>query len=355
MEEKAKIPPSIQSLTETLNLAEEALKNIELSEIPLSNIALKSLRIARLLNEFEMEQILRLEVNGYPTSPNGVPAAIYKAGQLAGREYQVEIDGEISNRIYLESIGEIEVEIENFSLQLNAAKDANVSISSANPHQIVQPPLGNLIERTELRRNHSFQIKRYQSRRAYVHKYVLAKYLELKFSGIAGDVFSRIRERVDHLIGGIVPDSLQRFTAIYDNLISQNPENWSNAVHSCRRVLEDLANAVFPPREDKIVTDDKGNKKCIKLGKNHYINRILSFAEEKTGSKTSLDIIGSHLKFLEDRLKSISDATQKGTHETIWSKEEADRYVVFTYLLLGDILSLHDSVQEDELVRDTKK
>lgn len=33
-------------------------------------------------------------------------------------------------------------------------------------------------------------------------------------------------------------------------------------------------------------------------------------------------------------------SAQKGSHETIFSKEEADRYVIYTYLIVGDILSL---------------
>ena len=94
---------------------------------------------------------------------------------------------------------------------------------------------------------------------------VLIKNHELKYSGIAEDVFTRIRDQVDSKIGKIVPDSVQKFTAVYDNLISENPENWSNAVHSCRRILQDLADAIFPPQADRI-TEDGGKSKTIKLG-----------------------------------------------------------------------------------------
>ena len=40
-----------------------------------------------------------------------------------------------------------------------------------------------------------------------------------------------------------------------------------------------------------------------------------------------------------DRLDSIYEAVNKGSHE-ILNKEEADRYVIYTYLLIGDIVSL---------------
>ena len=54
----------------------------------------------------------------------------------------------------------------------------------------------------------------------------------------------------------------------------------------------------------------------------------------------SLGEPGSHLRYLGDRLDSVVLAGHKGTHDDIVSREEADRYVVYTYLLVGDILSL---------------
>lgn len=153
---------------------------------------------------------------------------------------------------------------------------------------------------------------------------------------------TRIRENVDKKIGKILPISVKRFSAVYENLQSENPEDWSNAVHSCRRILKDLADAVFPPREDKIINVN-GEEKTIQLGKEHFLNRILTFIQENSSSERFSDIVGSHLKFIEDRLKSVLKATHKGTHETIVSREEADRYVVYTYLLIGDIITLKEN------------
>ena len=48
--------------------------------------------------------------------------------------------------------------------------------------------------------------------------------------------------------------------------------------------------------------------------------------------------MGSHLRF-NRRLDSVFLAAQKGSHAVV-TKDEADRYVVYTYLVVGDILSL---------------
>ena len=78
----------------------------------------------------------------------------------------------------------------------------------------------------------------------------------------------------------------------------------------------------------------------IKLDEEHYVNRILEFVTQKRESKIYEKIVGSHLRFIEDRLKSVLDASHKGTHTNITDREEANRIVVYTYLLIGDILAL---------------
>ncbi len=102
----------------------------------------------------------------------------------------------------------------------------------------------------------------------------------------------------------------------------------------------DLADAVFPPRtEDRIVEVD-GKRKAVKVGRDNYVNRIMAFVEDRSTSGRFREIVGSQLAFLGDRLDSIVKAVQKGSHDTIVAREEADRYVVYTCLVVGDVLSL---------------
>ena len=126
--------------------------------------------------------------------------------------------------------------------------------------------------------------------------------------------------------------------AVYENLQSENPEDWANAVHSCRRILQDLADVLYPARAD-IEEEINGKKRIIKLGADNYVNRLIAFLEEKTDSERFEEIVGSHLKFIGDRLDSVFHAAQKGSHAVV-TKDEADRYVVYTYLVVGDILRL---------------
>lgn len=311
------IPANKRALSEALELSNEILRNIELSELPLENIALKTGRLARLLNDFKMQKIIQFEVAGYPRKVAGLPPEIYQLAVDAGRESEVEQTAErkkiVKNTVYLGSIRELEEGIRIKEISLSASQDPNVSISSANPQQFVMPSTTNQRERSQLSNAISKDLSQLASRRSFIYHYVLSKNLEIKFSGISDDFFVRIRTIVDEKIGEILPDSIQKFNAIYDNLLSENLEDWSNAVHSCRRVLQDLADVLCPPMKDV----KKANGKEIKLGKDNYINRILYYVEENSNSERFEDIVGSHLKYLGERLDSIFKAAQKGSHDKI--------------------------------------
>jgi hypothetical protein len=266
------IPPSKSSLADALCLSEEILKDIELNQIPLAIIALKTSRLARLLNEFDFQQIMQYESGGYPNTPTGIPPDVWKLLVLAGRRYY-EIDKKTGTKKefgHIISITEIEQEIKIGESHLLASRDADISISSANPNQFVIGPQGNVRERNNVRSNIQKNTSLLSSRRLFIYEYASTKFYELKFSSISDDVFSRIRYRVDDQIGRLIPSSTKKFTAIYENLKSENSEDWSNAVHGCRRILEELADVLTPPTNDKIIKIGNGQKKTIKMGKENY-------------------------------------------------------------------------------------
>jgi len=103
--------------------------------------------------------------------------------------------------------------------------------------------------------------------------------------------------------------------------------------------LPTLADGIYPSKE-AIQKEINGKEITIQLDDDHFINRIVEFIMQKSKSKTYNKIVGSHLRFIEDRLNSILGGSHKGTHKDIIDREEANRIVVYTYLLIGDILAL---------------
>jgi hypothetical protein len=324
-------------LEQSFTLSEEILKNIELSEIPLTNIALKTSRLARLLNDFEHQKIFQYEASGYPTKPDGVPPNIFELNQKAQRTYfEKNKNDELIEYAKLESIEQYESELASAQDSLHMTADANISITSSNPNQYVHAPSGNTVERRNLRNIISKRSQLISSRKSFIYDYVLEKNYELKYSKFNSDIFSRTQLKVDTVMSELLPDTIKKFTSAYDNLLSENNEDWSNAVHSCRRILQDLADQIYPSTKDKVLK----NGKSIKLGEENYINRLIAYIDNHSSSKRFEEIVGSNLKYIGERLDSIFNAAQKGSHKVISTQDEADRYVIYTYLLVGDILKL---------------
>src|SRR5581483_12012883 len=142
------IPPSKTALQEALNLSEEILKNIELNELPLTNIALKTSRLARLLNEFGFQKLMEYEAGGYPSTPAGVELEVWELGVLAKRIYKRKEKGEEPKEyMFMESIEKLELQTKTAEASLGAARDPDVALSSANPYQTIMHPVGNKHER----------------------------------------------------------------------------------------------------------------------------------------------------------------------------------------------------------------
>ena len=56
-----------------------------------------------------------------------------------------------------------------------------------------------------------------------------------------------------------------------------------------------------------------GKEQKIKLGPDNFINRLIAFIEEKSSSERFDEIVGSHIKFIGERLDSVFKAAQKGS------------------------------------------
>lgn len=320
--------------SEILKLADEILKNIELSEIPLQSIALKCTRLARITNNQNAMNLFQYELAGYPKDNNGyIPADAFNLARYANRvTYDKEKNDEL---MFSETVAELESQLESAKVRMTVAYDRDVSISSSNPVQHVYAPMGNFLERSTLSKIISDTSKKINQLKAAYHNYALGVYYELKFSGITEGIFEKRKLSIDNYLLKNLPETLGKFVSAYENLRSKNQEDWANAVHSCRRIIKDIADFLYPPCEEEIEV----NGKKYKLNEERYIMRLKQFIKQKSSSEKFIEIVGSHLDYIGDRVDSIYEATTKGSHAVI-NQDEAERYVIYSYLLLGDIISL---------------
>ena len=324
---------------EIQHLAEEILKNIELQEISLSNIVLRCARLARITGNQPAMDLFKYELTGYPTDDQGFALAeAFQLARYANRTFrQKDKLGIVKEYLFPQTVAELENELEAAREQMKVAFDRDVSVSSANPTQHVWSPIGNGIERAGLRQIITEKSKKLDQLKSGYYNYVLGVYYETRFKNITEDIFGKRKLIADKALSSLLPTAFEKFVSVYNNLQSEKPEDWANAVHSCRRILKDVADFLYPATDEEV---DVGNSKTIKLSDENYIARLKQFIKLNMSSNSFKRVIGSNLEFIGERIDSIYKTTTKGSHDKV-EQTEAESYVMYTYMLIGDILELY--------------
>lgn len=350
------MPSFGSSATEAFDLSNELLADLELGRLPLSSCVMKAARLARFVGDDEHFLIFRHELSGYPSTPKGIESEVWKLCKIAERvktkkkkNDKGEDTEEIIETAEIRSIAAIEENAATLKMRLNFFQPQPVNISSANPSQYVHAPIRNLGAEAQIAMSYRDEMAILAARRAFVYGFALTKHFELRVSSAAEDIFEGYRKRVDDYLGNLIPDELRRLDSIRANLESDNPEDWANAGHSCRRLLQAVADMLYPPADQPIKAADG---RSVKIGKDNYINRLIMFCENKTTSGVSFRVMSSDLSYIGERLDSVFAAVQKGSHAKI-DLAEAQRFVIHTYLLIGDILDLNLEASQLAVAADT--
>ena len=163
------------------------------------------------------------------------------------------------------------------------------------------------------------------------HTYEQAKRAEA-FSEYTKDILEYIPVSVISKLIPKCPDLSNRLYSIlkvYSK--AETNEDYSQAACSCRRLIEYVADCLFPPRND----EEKGRP----LGKPHYKNRLLAFCDEERKSETNIDVICAATYLLAEQTDTLYKLANKGTHGDVFALETR-RCIIRTVLLLDDISSL---------------
>jgi DNA uptake protein ComE-like DNA-binding protein len=110
---------------------------------------------------------------------------------------------------------------------------------------------------------------------------------------------------------------------------STKDEEWSQALATCRRLLEGLADAVHPANSDlaagRVLTQAQ------------YVNRIWAFMDKAIESDSNKSLAKAHVDFLGAWMEKTNKITNKGVHAEV-GQLEAVKAVFHTYLVIADIL-----------------
>jgi hypothetical protein len=232
--------------------------------------------------------------------------------------------------------------VENFRTSLEAAKDPNVSVSSANPNEWVNGTSfgggikGNIAERNYLRNEANKVIGYLANYRTEAYAFASKINQNWQFGNIAETIFEKKRKNVEPVLQKLFPDTDQRLNSIEQNLRSQNPEDWKNAVGSCRALIMDIADLLNPP----ISSEDKSK----------YLNRLKDYVSPKVSSSTKRKLIKTFFDELKSRIEYTMDLTQEAAHQGRPSRSEAEDVVLYTYLVIAELMQIYTQHNTEKLV-----
>lgn len=165
--------------------------------------------------------------------------------------------------------------------------------------------------------------------RKLAHEYAKELFKRLKFSGTVKSCFDTLKDAVDDRLLEIKEELGEQLMLAFKALSSDKPEEWSHALTSCRRLIEGLADELYPPSEEK--------RNGRALGKGQYINRLWAFMDDSITSSSNKDLAKSHVDYLGAWLQGSYKLTNKGVHSEL-TQIEATKAVFHTYLMISDIL-----------------
>jgi hypothetical protein len=304
---------------EILEFTKEILADIELDRITGEKILLKTKRLLRLRPEKDndIEEWIDYELRGYD---NGSISEDYM-------EQTKRWTNEEHSSGYFESLVQIETLIKVNEKKLLCYRTTD---SSGNDAILVNYGVTNSINKIGIIISHLSGIK--GSVFSILHDYITDVYYSITYEKVIDSIFEKYKQDIDKSITKEAKDVIEMLPSVMDRLQEKDSESISQALSSCRRIIDTFADFIFPPSDETITIN--GNE--LKLQKKNAKNRINVYIDTKITSKTRKDRLRQNLSNLYERVCN-------GIHSDV-TFEEAKALIFNTYLLMGEVLNLEDGV-----------
>lgn len=170
-----------------------------------------------------------------------------------------------------------------------------------------------------------------------IREFVSRISIDLKFGGRVESIFFESRKFVNRKLSVICPSVLSDLETTYEKAIqSDSPLEWSQVAFACRQILQDFTDSIYVadylPEGETPPTTEQTLKKV----------RFTLMSKLASSKKTERKLLESQTKYLLDYFTKINDIVQKNIHPEKYKvqKEDAHRCIIYTYLIIGDILRL---------------
>lgn len=117
-----------------------------------------------------------------------------------------------------------------------------------------------------------------------IHDFATSVYYERVFDGLAESIFDSYKKEVDLLIAENTGDVLEKIPYVINSLANKESESISQALNTCRRIIDTFADNIFPATDDIIEV----NGSSISLKKDKVKNRLITYVSRNCDSKSRI-------------------------------------------------------------------
>jgi hypothetical protein len=293
-------------------LAATLLDDIELSRLQPHQLVMKAGRLARMLDDDEARTWINWELNGYPNNTDA-----WEVMQRMGRADDSTKKGFFVRLSELSGLAAGQEQRVQASTGMSFGGEWG-SIAAREHHKTI----GAAAETVGQVRGIEGAVV------AAVYEFVSRSYYELLFSDLQADLFTAAREEIDSRLSPMSGRTLEKIESISERLRAGDAEAVSQAMSTCRRLIDAAADALFAPREEPYMLGDQP----LKVGTGNVLNRLQAFVAES-------GIFGPRRDRLRQTFSNLYQRTSAGTHAEVDVVEA--RYIFLqTYVALGELLAL---------------
>ena len=325
----------VTKIDEALSLAKKTRMDLPEENIALSAVLQNCKTICRYLDKLDNNKWIDYELNGYPRSDKT------KDDQYKFPEYR-----KVYQVFYAENGTRVQLDNDYASLFGEIPLYPSiVEITQCKLNGMVVPasPAIDMLNDQKFRIEHGIPVYAPRVVHGQVSRSQLAKIingvqnkiyefldniiLELEYGKIPEIIFEVIRKEVDEKFRELCPDAIEKLVDIYEQLSNDKRTAYSQIAGTCRQIIKDVADSIYPP-----ALFDKNNN-SLELNDAKFLNRLSA----GIASGTEKQLFKSMFNYTERFLHEIHSYASKGDHSR-FQKSDAIRCVVYTYILLGDIL-----------------
>jgi len=295
-------------------LSDVILADLEMNQLPISQILMKVKRLARLLHDSDAQRWLDYEIMGYP--PVFDPAVLGSCINFYTGDRPVLRD-ERTRKPHAIGLPQLESYI-------NATRPD--IIQKLGPHEN---------QKIQIVNRHHEMVNDFERLKTAIHNYVTEVNIALSIGESAEAIFEDTRRTADKFIREHCPRAGEQLLAINEKMNYYDPEGFAQALVAVKKVLVAVADAVVPV-EEPVYRDRKGRERVV--GPDQHLNRIFSYLEQNSRFDTALPMIEAEMNYIFAKADQTPEK-QKGICEAV-SRDDVELAIIHMYLVMAEIAKI---------------